>query len=57
MPMQRIVLSLPPELLAQIDEVREDVPRAAWFRRAAEERVNLLKLQGTATRYLGPASV
>lgn len=39
MPMPRIPISLPKELLEQIDDAREDVSRAQWIRRACENRL------------------
>lgn len=40
MPMQRLMLSLPTDLLERIDAVRGDVPRAAWLRTAARIRLD-----------------
>jgi metal-responsive CopG/Arc/MetJ family transcriptional regulator len=37
--MKQINLPLPAELLEAIDQVRGDVPRTVWIRRAIEERL------------------
>ena len=37
--MDRINLPLPAELIARVDEIRGDVPRTVWIRRAMELRL------------------
>jgi len=37
--MERVHIHLPASLLAEVDCLRGDVPRAAWLRRAVEQRV------------------
>jgi hypothetical protein len=39
--MANINLTLPLELLEQIDEARGDVPRTVWIRRAIEHRLDV----------------
>lgn len=38
-PMIRVLVTLPPDLLAQIDKARGLVPRAAWLRDLAEKAI------------------
>jgi hypothetical protein len=37
--MERINLPIPQELLDAVDQVRGDVPRTVWIRRAIEQRL------------------
>ena len=39
MDMQSINLPIPEELLEAVDQVRGDVPRTVWIRRAIEQRL------------------
>lgn len=41
--MERFDIYFPPDTLTQIDALKGDVSRAAWVRRAVEERIERVK--------------
>lgn len=47
-----INLPMPEEMLAQIDEVRDDVPRVVWIRRAIELRIDFRNVSSEAIERL-----